>query len=139
MSANPEVDYGRNFWAKVRVQPDGCWLWQGAPSSGGYGRVYRGRSDRWLAHRYAWLLVHGEEAPPLLMHSCDTPLCVNVLDHVRPGTPAANAADRDAKGRGRHRGHWDRCRQGHSLDDAYVRPNGYRRCRTCALTRWRNR
>jgi hypothetical protein len=57
-----------------------------------------------LAHRAAWFLVHGAEPPGHLMHTCDTPACVNP-DHLRLGSPRDNAHDRTAKGRGgNHRG-----------------------------------
>jgi len=54
-----------------------------------------------LAHRYAYLLTHGElPANAVIRHSCDNPPCIEPT-HLLIGTQADNIADRQA--RGRHR------------------------------------
>ena len=76
----------------------GCHIWTAGVDGKGYGAIgFRAKLHG--AHRAAWFLVHGEW-PTFLMHSCDTPRCVNV-EHLREGTHAQNAADRTRKGRGR--------------------------------------
>lgn len=87
------------FDAKTCRAASGCLLWTGSVDGMGYGmlRVDRTRTRR--AHRVAWLLVHGAWPEDCLLHSCDTPGCVEIA-HLREGSRADNNAERDAKGRG---------------------------------------
>lgn len=85
----------------------GCWIWTGAWNQAGYGRVgprrYPGlpRKESPLAHRMFYEHHIGPiPAGMLVMHKCDTPLCVNPA-HLTIGTNADNAADKIAKGRAR--------------------------------------
>ena len=97
--------FKRRSWPETfitdRSQPEpnsGCWLWLRHVNQNGYGTAYfRGKS--WLAHRVAYT-IFCEEIPPgkVVMHKCDTPLCVNP-DHLRIGTHAENLADMFEKGR----------------------------------------
>jgi len=101
------------FWSKVDRSrgPGECWIWTGGTGSDGYGIFSvtapsgSARATRsFRAHRYAWTLAHGAVPPgKLLMHSCDTPTCVNPA-HLSPGTPLENNRDAFAKGRRRARG-----------------------------------
>lgn len=82
------------FWSKVN-KTDGCWLWTAARLPKGYGR-FAGT----LAHRWIYAHTHGVSLGRMdfVLHSCDTPACVNV-DHLRVGTAKDNTADMDARGR----------------------------------------
>ena len=53
-----------------------------------------------MAHRFAWEQATGEplEREAVLIHSCDTPACVNPA-HLRVGTSKENVADKTQKGR----------------------------------------
>lgn len=93
------------FWSKVDKRgPDECWLWKSTTNGWGYGviRVGGTRSGgTMLAHRLSLAMAWGPLEPPedkIVMHSCDTPLCVNP-QHLNYGTDAENWADMRAKGR----------------------------------------
>lgn len=96
----------RRFWAKVSVQESDsvCWLWVGSRTSNGrYGQFIltsvHGRTQPIGAHRAAWELTRGAiPADHHVLHSCDTPLCVNP-SHLFLGTHTDNMRDASAKGR----------------------------------------
>lgn len=85
------------FWSRVN-KTDGCWLWTGSKNSSGYGDL-NFMQQHVLAHRLAWTLENGEIPKGLLvLHRCDTPLCVRPA-HLFVGTDADNVADAVCKGR----------------------------------------
>lgn len=87
------------FYAHVPHRPTGrCWIWSGAKDRDGYGVLADG--DKTLAAHRVSFELHKRRLPPgaLIMHSCDTPACVNPA-HLSLGTKRANAADMTAKGR----------------------------------------
>jgi hypothetical protein len=89
-----------SFVEKIRSPDgeDGCWIWQGAVGSDGYGRVRR-RGTTYSAHRFAYELFKGPIPEELcVMHRCDVPLCVNPT-HLALGTKADNSQDMLRKGR----------------------------------------
>lgn len=119
----------------IPVTESGCWLWIAyidQSPRGGYGRfALNGRAER--AHRVAYELYR-EKIPKgmTLDHLCRVRSCVNP-DHLeivsmnenrsRGISPSANYARRMY------------CNAGHSLvgNNAYMRPDGGRRCRKCKL------
>jgi hypothetical protein len=82
-------------WLANTKRSGECMLWQGAKTNG-YGRIKR---DGVVvhAHREVHRLVTGD-SPEAVMHTCDTPLCINPA-HLRSGTNRENTADMVAKGR----------------------------------------
>ncbi len=99
------------FEARTCPEPNtGCLLWTGCADPKGYGRIGNGRLHRRyvrgmtvLAHRRAWEFAHGPIPDGLhVLHSCDTPSCVEVT-HLRLGTNAENVADKVTRGRHRCR------------------------------------
>ena len=91
------------FWSKVdKNGPNGCWLYMGFRKWDGYGWLARrraGKSRYYTAHRYAWILTHGEPADGMhVLHRCDNPPCCNPA-HLWLGTHDDNMADASAKGR----------------------------------------
>lgn len=84
-----------------------CKLWEGAVGTHGYGYVQKDRKTL-LAHRVVYAEVHGLDVHTMggvVMHSCDTPLCVEPA-HITLGTHKANTADMVDKGRHMHGAKW---------------------------------
>lgn len=88
------------FWAMVDKGPHplGCWLYRGFIKWDGYGWLCRDR--RYMtAHRYAWILKHGEPQKGLsIRHKCDVAACCNP-DHLELGTHKDNMRDMHARER----------------------------------------
>jgi hypothetical protein len=90
-----EDQLGSRFMSKVQVTTDGCWMWLGARTPQGYGRVsYEGQV--WGAHRLAYTLLVNEITPGYVLdHLCRTPPCVNPA-HLEPVTRAVNTRRGDS-------------------------------------------
>ena len=91
------------FESKWTPEPNsGCWIWTGCILSNGYGQIHdhqNGQNVKLGAHHASWLLHRGKiPSGILVLHKCDTPLCVNP-DHLFLGTQKDNAQDRNRKGR----------------------------------------
>ncbi len=131
------------FWSRIdkTSSPHGCWLWIGARTKAGYGRV-RNR----YTHRFMWELTHNCQltSAEYVLHNCpggDNPSCVNP-QHLWRGTQRDNVADMWAKGRA-----WTpplafliMCRKGlHQMtpENAPMRKTGRRTCRACARAKAR--
>lgn len=87
------------FWRYVRkAGPDECWIWFGPAGNWGYGQIYyKGR--RHYCHKWAYEHFVGPVPDgKILMHSCDTPACVNT-NHLSIGTLKENSQDCLNKGR----------------------------------------
>lgn len=82
----------------------GCLKWLAARTGrvgrkGGYPVINLHDEKTQLVTRLVYELAHGER-PECVMHTCDTPMCVDV-NHLRGGTIAENNSDMQRKGRGR--------------------------------------
>lgn len=99
------------FWSHVdrngpipahRPELGPCWLWTGGKLGKGYGS-FRGLKQETIgAHRFAWLLEHGDlPEDGHVLHHCDNMSCVR-HSHLFLGDALANARDMVAKGRNRY-------------------------------------
>lgn len=92
------ADRIEKFWGQVSVEPGGCWIWNAGKFTAGYG-AYQVDGKVRYAHRIAYELINGPiPAGAHLLHSCDTPACVNP-DHLTAGTHQDNIQDAISKGR----------------------------------------
>lgn len=94
-----DAEYIERVKSRVKIDENGCWLWQGfiQPTTG-YGDVsYRGK--RWRVHRLMFKLSGRDLRQDLdVCHSCDKPACCNP-DHLWQGTAKDNMRDASVKGR----------------------------------------
>lgn len=131
MSCSPS-DLLPNMTPKIVVDVLGCWVWQNACNSKGYGQVSICGKVR-STHRVAYELLVGSIPAGLhLDHRCRNHPCCNPA-HLEPVTNKVNC-ERSARATKTH------CIHGHALAGANLviksRRNGLtiRNCRTCANT-----
>ena len=77
------------FWSKVNIKSENdCWEWKLSLFKNGYGQVTI-KQKKYYAHRVAYIIAHGEITKPVIMHSCDNPICCNP-NHLSQGTQKEN-------------------------------------------------
>lgn len=123
------------FWSKVDTSsgPDGCWLWQAAISSVGYGVVGLGgrANGLFLAHRVSFTIECGQIPEGLQIdHICKVRKCVNPA-HLESVTQRENIL----RGGGMSAIHarQTHCCRGHEFSEAntIIDTLGRRVCRIC--------
>jgi hypothetical protein len=127
-------------WSRIEGTAEGCWLWTGALTADGYGRVRVSRSRLMLTHRLFFLALVGPIPGDLqLDHICRVRHCVNPA-HLEVVTLQENVRRGMAGARQRARTH---CPSGHPYSGSNLRIGPYgRACRTCnnaAARRYRDR
>lgn len=83
----------------IKDGDSGCHLWISATNLQGYGVLHSRNSSCIRAHRFSWMISHGEIPLGMcVLHKCDRPRCVNP-EHLFLGTRFDNMRDCSAKGR----------------------------------------
>lgn len=130
----------KRFFSKIKVEPaTGCWLWQAAIDSRGYGRFALPGIRSGSSHRAAWLMLigpipYGTELDHLCRNRhCAAPHHLEAVTHqvnvLRGISPAAFHAQKT------------HCKHGHSLtpDNVYInhKKDGKvsRSCKQCHYAR----
>lgn len=111
-----------------RTQPEGeCLVWTGNIDVHGYPRLNLG-GKLFLVHRLVRAMADGASYAGLhVHHKCRKKACVR-LEHLEVLTPSEHSTE--------HQAGKTECPRGHSLADAYDRPDGKgRQCRQCILIR----
>lgn len=88
----------QRFWSKVHKTKT-CWFWTGTCGTRGYGELSVGgrKGRKHGSHRISWFIHTGKWPKQDILHSCDTPQCVNPA-HLMDGDAKENAMDAAAKG-----------------------------------------
>ena len=126
------------FLKNVRLT-EGCWLWQGSKTQGGYGTFWaNGRSGP--AHRFSYEARFGPIPDGLTLdHTCRTRNCVNSL-HLEPVTLLVNCQrGSNQKFAPTIRAASRHCTNGHWMGEkeTYNDSQGKARCRPCTAERMR--
>lgn len=131
------------FWTKVEMTT-GCWLWNGAKDSSGYGHL-KINGKVISAHRFSYkLFFKSIPKNKELDHLCRNRSCVNPR-HLEPVTSYENMVRGESPyAKNKRKTH---CVNGHILDSKNIYPTKYkntvhRRCRKCITkrtTEWRRR
>lgn len=89
----------QRFLNKIKISNNGCWEWDAAISTMGYGCIVDNSGTTKAAHRISYELYIGEIPKGFFIcHKCDSRKCVNPL-HLFLGTQQDNVDDMMNKGR----------------------------------------
>jgi len=79
-------------------QENGCWIWQGAQTNCGYGKIGH-EKNHFSTHRFSYEIFNGKiPIGKIICHSCDNKLCCNP-EHLWIGTQKENIQDAKRKGK----------------------------------------
>lgn len=83
---------------QTEVSDTGCWLWTGAKSNGGYGKITMQGKNKGVHAISFEAFVKKPSAGMIVRHKCDVPNCWNP-DHLEEGTHKDNIQDSISRGR----------------------------------------
>lgn len=96
------MDHNNSIISQLRSRAENindCWVWKGAKTFNGYGRVSVAGRGTLRIHRYSFEVTNGDiPRGMLVLHSCDNRLCFNPK-HLFLGTYKDNSEDMKTKGR----------------------------------------
>lgn len=93
------IELRRRIEGDVKLNDNGCWIWQKSCAKMGYGQISVHNVSRSL-HRLAYEAYRGPIPNNLeVCHRCDVRACCNP-EHLFLGTRLDNVSDMIAKGRG---------------------------------------
>lgn len=123
---------------KIRVEPNGCWVFTGALTKHGYGHVRVGRRGEGMISTHRAMYLHAVGPVPdgfQLDHLCRNRACCNP-DHLEPVTPGENIRRGETAKRMLEKTH---CPAGHpySGENLVLSKKGHRVCRACRNRRAR--
>ena len=129
----PKLTAAERFFAKIRTDPDGCWIWTGAKGQLGYGKFNPGgRGPGVGAHRWSYEHAKGRIPDWLSIdHLCRVPSCVNP-DHLE-AVPLGENVRRAYVANGLDVA----CRKGHPKSESWISAAGHAQCRACKREQWR--
>jgi hypothetical protein len=133
-SRHIDHSYFSKFIEKIKIDENGCWLWQGWFHSKGYGGFAEGKHN-FRAHRWSYEYFRGEIPDGLVIdHLCRVRACCNP-DHLEAVTQRTNSL------RGEQNTMQSAvlglCKKGHQLSIRKKRSkdSGFRWCPTCDAER----
>lgn len=120
------------LFARVLVDDNGCWLYTGARTTGGYGSI--GLGSRAAGTGYTHRVAYEHHVGPIpagmdLDHLCRVRACCNP-EHLEPVTRRTNLMRGETQTkRNATKTH---CKRGHEFTPENTRKDGHgRQCRTC--------
>lgn len=123
-------NYKKKLLSLIKVDKNGCWLYQGLIEFSGYGVLtFKGKSHK--AHRLSYKIFIGEIKSNLFVcHKCDVRACINP-DHLFLGTHEDNMQDMVNKNR---KFKPIVCAKGHeyTIENTLIQKGRWKKCRECS-------